>query len=141
MKALSLKQPYAELIVIGQKTIELRSWKTKHRGKFYIHASKYQPSLSELEPFGLNINTLEFGALIGTAEIIGIKDYDVLGESEWQNDIPHHLAGIDYVTSTKGFIIKNAQKFAQPIPCKGQLNFFEVDNKTLQTKITTTDYL
>lgn len=134
MKALSLKQPYAELIVTGQKTIELRSWKTKHRGKFLVHASKYQPSLSELEPFGLKLDQLEFGALIGTAELVSVKDYDVLDQSEWQNDIPHHLAGIDYVTSTKGFILRNAQKFSKPIYYKGQLNFFNIDD-VIQTTL------
>jgi len=39
MKALSLKQPYAELILQGKKKIELRTWNTKFRGEFYIHAS------------------------------------------------------------------------------------------------------
>jgi hypothetical protein len=136
MKALSLRQPYAELIVIGQKTIELRKWNTKHRGKFLVHASKYQPKPSELEPFKLNINNLEFGALIGTAELVSVKDYDKLEENEWQNDIPRHCAGIDYITSTKGFVLKNAIKFPNPIPCKGKLNFFEVDDRIWrQTKL------
>ncbi len=40
MKCLSLKQPYAELLVSGKKTIELRNWNTYFRGKFLIHASK-----------------------------------------------------------------------------------------------------
>ena len=35
-----LKQPYAELIVSGKKTIELRTWNTKFRGEFLIQASK-----------------------------------------------------------------------------------------------------
>lgn len=134
MKALSLRHPYAELLANGQKTIELRSWNTKHRGKFLIHASKYKPSLSELESFGLKLDELEFGALIGSAELTSVKNYDDLDESEWENDIPLHLAGINYVTSTKGFIIKNAKKFSEPIPYKGQLNFFNVTD-TVQTKI------
>jgi len=36
MKALSLKQPFAELILQGKKTIELRKWNTKFRGEFLI---------------------------------------------------------------------------------------------------------
>lgn len=39
-KCLSLKQPYAELLVSGMKTIEVRKWKTKFRGQFLVHASK-----------------------------------------------------------------------------------------------------
>ena len=38
MKCLSLKQPYAELLVSGKKTIELRIWNTKFRGEFLMHA-------------------------------------------------------------------------------------------------------
>ncbi|MDQ6862918.1 MAG: ASCH domain-containing protein [Thermoproteota archaeon] len=37
MKGLSLKQPFAELLVSGRTTVELRKWNTKFRGKFLIH--------------------------------------------------------------------------------------------------------
>lgn len=39
MKTLSLKQPFAELILSGKKKIELRKWNTSFRGEFLIHAS------------------------------------------------------------------------------------------------------
>ena len=42
MKCLSVCQPFAELIVQGKKTIELRKWNTKFRGEFLIHAAKKQ---------------------------------------------------------------------------------------------------
>jgi len=53
MKALSLKQPFAELIVSGKKTIELRNWNTKFRGKFLVHASKV-PDKKAMRDFGFN---------------------------------------------------------------------------------------
>ena len=40
MKALSIKQPWAWLIVNGYKDIENRTWKTNYRGTFLVHASK-----------------------------------------------------------------------------------------------------
>lgn len=40
MKALTLWQPYASLIAIGDKKIETRSWHTKYRGPLAIHAAK-----------------------------------------------------------------------------------------------------
>jgi ASC-1-like (ASCH) protein len=40
LKCLSLKQPYAELLVSGKKTIEVRKWNTKFRGRFLVHVSK-----------------------------------------------------------------------------------------------------
>jgi len=40
MKAISLLQPWATLVVTGVKTIETRSWGTKYRGPILIHASQ-----------------------------------------------------------------------------------------------------
>src|SRR5437016_10859136 len=40
MKALSVRQPWAWLIVNGHKDIENRSWQTKFRGKLLIHAGQ-----------------------------------------------------------------------------------------------------
>ena len=38
MRCLSIRQPWANLIVMGFKDIENRTWKTKHRGPLLIHA-------------------------------------------------------------------------------------------------------
>ena len=40
MKVLSIKEPFASLIMNKKKRIETRSWKTNYRGEIYIHASK-----------------------------------------------------------------------------------------------------
>jgi hypothetical protein len=40
MRSLSIKQPWAALIAAGRKTIEVRTWTTKHRGDMVICASK-----------------------------------------------------------------------------------------------------
>lgn len=39
MRVLSVKQPWAEFIASGQKTIELRTWTTSYRGPLAIAAS------------------------------------------------------------------------------------------------------
>ena len=44
MKALSLTQPWAELVVLGEKQWETRSWRTSHRGRIAIHAAKKFPA-------------------------------------------------------------------------------------------------
>jgi hypothetical protein len=40
MKALTLIQPWATLVALGEKQIETRSWDTKYRGPLAIHAGK-----------------------------------------------------------------------------------------------------
>jgi len=41
MKALSIQQPWAELIARGEKTIEVRDWSVKHRGPLLIVSCKH----------------------------------------------------------------------------------------------------
>ncbi len=40
MKVLSIKEPWASMILSGKKTIETRTWKTDYRGRVLLHASK-----------------------------------------------------------------------------------------------------
>ena len=40
MKVLTIKQPWATLIMQGNKRFEFRSWQTKYRGDLLIHAGK-----------------------------------------------------------------------------------------------------
>ena len=49
--ALSIKQPWASLIVHGLKTIEVRAWPTARRGRILIHAAR----VSDDRPFGWEI--------------------------------------------------------------------------------------
>jgi hypothetical protein len=38
--ALSIKQPWAALVVLGLKTVEVRNWPTARRGRILIHAAR-----------------------------------------------------------------------------------------------------
>ena len=49
MKALSIWQPWASLIVLGYKKIETRSWSTNYRGQIVIHAAKRKPKKVEID--------------------------------------------------------------------------------------------
>ncbi len=48
MMALSIRQPWAWLILFGGKDFENRDWATKYRGRFLVHAAK------GMEPFEYN---------------------------------------------------------------------------------------
>lgn len=45
-KCLSVRQPWASMILSGEKTIEVRTWSTKYRGPLVICASK-SPKISD----------------------------------------------------------------------------------------------
>lgn len=75
--ALGVRQPWAELIVRGIKTIEVRSVGTNVRGPIYLYASK---KLSEIpaaieagDKHGLDLNELPRGVLVGTVEIVACE--------------------------------------------------------------------
>lgn len=63
MKALTVKQPWAQLIVSGIKNIENRSWKTNFRGRTYIHASQKPVPMNGM-PDGFNPTTEQWSDLV-----------------------------------------------------------------------------
>ena len=132
MKALSMKQPVPELILQKKKTIETRTWNTKFRGEFYLHASQSTiPRL--LEEFNLNINKIPQGAIVGKATITEIKTYNTL--EEFNKDKDKHLSSKPIKLPTYGYILENIERLETPIPWKGQLNFFDIELKEKQQKL------
>lgn len=117
MKTLSLKQPFAELVVSGKKTIELRNWNTKFRGKFLIHASKI-PDSKSMKKFGFD--KLPVGVIVGEAELKEVKKYEK--EKEHKKDMNKHLANSSW--GKYGFVLENIKRI-DPIPAKGMLGFWE----------------
>jgi predicted transcriptional regulator len=87
MKCLSLKQPYAELLVSGKKSIELRNWNTSFRGKFLVHASKNID-----KDLGIDYSKVTRGAIIGSAVLYDVKQYR--NKTELELDKNKHLADI-----------------------------------------------
>ncbi|MGM5480189.1 MAG: ASCH domain-containing protein, partial [Nanobdellota archaeon] len=120
MKVLSVKQPFAELIVSGKKSIEIRSWNTTFRGEFLLHVSK-NPVMTAMKRNGFS--DLETGVIIGKVTLVGVKKY--VDESDFKNDRIKHLATSDY--GKYGFILKNPVRFEKLIPVKGKLGFWNFD--------------
>ena len=123
MKCLSVCQPFADLIIQGKKTIELRKWNTKFRGEFLVHAPQ-KIRLDDCRRLKIK-NSLTTGAIIGKAELVSVKKYE--NESELKLDSKKHLALNNKLDNKYGFILQNPKQLKVPIPCKGKLNFFEVE--------------
>ena len=79
MKILSIRQPWAYLITRGSKDIENRSWPTKYRGPFLVHASLNIDKIGCSE-HGLDPDTLQTGGIVGMAEIVDCVQAD---RSKW----------------------------------------------------------
>ena len=130
MKCLSICQPFAELIIQNKKTIELRTWNTKIRGEFLVHAPiKVRKEAYEKLKIKEKLTT---GAIIGKVELWDVKKYESL--KEIQIDKKKHHASIKSQEKRFGFILKNAKPFRVPIPWKGQLGFFNVNLPKMKIK-------
>ncbi len=132
MKAISLLQPWASLVVMGVKTIETRSWGTKHRGPILIHASMGKAGNIFAEEMYFKkyvpaFNKLPFGAIIGKATITNVMRIEHLNMPD---EIINRLtmeekAFGDYSEGRYAWILEDHIKFKNPVPARGTLSIWE----------------
>lgn len=116
MKALSIRQPWASAIINGGKDIENRSWKTKYRGRFLIHASLKSDKNAPKELWDyVPTDTPIMGGIIGSVELVDVVESS---DSKW-------------FQGPRGFVLKNPEPI-DFIPCHGNLNFFTPKIKGLE---------
>ena len=130
MKCLSVSQPFADLIISGKKTIELRNWNTNFRGEFLIH-SPLKIRTDDAKRLKINKKFVT-GAIIGKVQLYDVKKYNTVKEIKL--DQKFHFASKKFQNKTFGFILKDAKPFRIPIPLKGQLGFFEVNVPKIKNK-------
>lgn len=123
MKCLSVSQPYADLIVKGKKTIELRTWNTKFRGEFLVHAP-LTIKKKVCSKMSIDETKLRTGVIVGKAEIYDVKVYNSV--TELKADYKKHFAFEEFLHHRYGFLLKNLKELRVPIPYKGSLGFFNV---------------
>lgn len=127
MKVITIKQPWATLIVEGYKRFEFRSWKTNYRGNILIHAGKGidKEAMERLKKY--LPDEIPIGKIIGKATLTDCvpmsKDFaDML--SKENNDIyTTHSFSRNY-----GFKLENVEKLDNPIEIRGQLGLWNYNN-------------
>ena len=131
MKALSIRQPWASLIVNGYKPLENRSWNTKFRGEFYIHAGKkfdhkgYQWVNDNFPNVDMSLICMNTGGIVGKAMLINVV-HDLEKRLLTETDEPWFFG--EY-----GFILDNAKPLPF-VPYKGRLGFFEIKDNLNERK-------
>ena len=118
MRALSIRQPWAWLVVNGYKNIENRTWSTSFRGRIFVHAGQrmvpgdYPEQREYITQAGIVIPCpLARGAIIGEVTITGCLS---ASDSPWY-------------CGPYGFILEDPVAYDAPVPHRGQLGFFPVD--------------
>jgi len=87
--ALSVRQPYAELILRGTKRIEYRRALTTKRERVYIYASLTPGAGDDFEALNSKPGGLPTGVLVGTVEIVDCQGKP--GDYEWHLARPQRL--------------------------------------------------
>lgn len=105
MKAISVKQPWANMIATGEKTIETRTWSTDFRGEILIVSSK-DPDIPPA------------GCAVAVATLVDCRPMSVLDEpAALCRKYPNAVA----------WVLEDIRRIKTPFPVQGQLKLFEVD--------------
>lgn len=122
MKALSILQPWAWLIVTAQKDIENRSWQTKQRGRIWLHAGK---KYTREDHHGYeHIISHHYGIVLPSFEILKAETGGLVGSVEIVDCVRQHKSAWKDPDSY-GFVLARPEP-SQLIPYRGQLGFFEI---------------
>lgn len=124
MKAITIKEPYASLIINGHKKYEFRTWKTNYRGKILIHAGLTFDEKNRERFKELNLDYSK-GEIIGEAEIIDCKLIDEEFHKELLKE--NYLVYKSCRIGEYAFCLKNVKKYKKGIPYKGKLGLWNYD--------------
>ncbi len=122
MKCISIKQPWAWLIIQGHKDIENRDWYTSYRGPLLVHASKTLADAKAMRwidnmHHGIRLpDHYDIGAIIGEVEITGCVTHS---DSLW-------------FIGPYGFELENPVVYPRPIRYRGQLGLFDVPEEAIK---------
>jgi hypothetical protein len=109
--ALTIKQPWASLIIEGHKDIENRGWRTQYRGLLIIHAGKAVDRDSPKKHGHLlhDPDHLLHGYLLGTVKLVGCV---TTAKSRWAVHGQFH------------WILEDPRPFRSPVPMRGSLRLW-----------------
>lgn len=139
MKTITLIQPWASLIALGEKKIETRSWKTNYRGPLLIHAGmKVEHDLCRQHPFidvllkhGIVFkDQISTGVIIAKCELIDCLKITHEDEVFAQLENDYVVEGNeyyfgDYTPGRFAWLLDNVEILKSPIPAKGKLSLWE----------------
>lgn len=125
MKVLTIKQPWATLIINGYKRFEFRSWRTNYRGELLIHAGKSvdKDAMKRLNKYLKN--EIPLGKIIGKVNITDCVELDEKLKEELlkeNRDIYRNPKIGEY-----GWKIEDVTVFENPIEISGKLGLWNYD--------------
>ena len=133
MRCLTIRQPWATLIALGEKRFETRSWRTTYRGELAIHAGlkidtaacKREPFRSVLAKHGFSADNLPTGAIIATGELKACHENTGPDSGAIWTREQHEYAFGDYMEGRFAWELGSVRPLVHAVPAKGRLGFWE----------------
>ena len=119
--AISIRQPWAELILRGIKTIEIRNWSDLYRGDLYLHTGKMA---DRYKIFEYDMADVFRGGYVGIIELAAILPFTSENWNLWQKK---HLSKGPFKRGYYAWIIRNPRMFESPFPGPGSLKLYKPD--------------
>lgn len=126
MRALTVCQPYAHLIVLEKKPVENREWSTRYRGPLVIHAGKSLAWMAGEKPSP----DMAFGAAVGMADLVDCLHINEIEDGLHDARYPW-IRDHEHTQGTFCLVLENVHRFAIPIPCKGAQGFWNFPETSL----------
>jgi hypothetical protein len=123
MKALSVKQPWACLLVEGVKKIEVRSWSTNYRGNLLICASASPKNCFWHDSVDDVKRLLHAGCMIGVVNLVDVRR---------MSDSDAELSLCDYDPDAYAWAVEPVS-YVRPDKIIGKLNLFDVQDDLINT--------
>mgnify|MGYP001352889065 FL=1 len=130
MKALSFRQPWAELVLRGQKTLDLRTYNSHFRGRFLIHAAQ-EIEREACAAHGLAADALPTGGLVGAVDLVDVTPLD---EAAYEARRAEHLGGRSFRPGLFGWALAAPERLPALVPLDGRRRLFEVDERLVDDR-------
>jgi hypothetical protein len=127
LRALSIRQPWASMIITGSKAIELRTWGTDYRGWLWIHSGK-NVDADAMELLGHDAKEYQTGGLLGIAHLENVRKIET--PQEWQALRSRHRSPSRFHEAVVGWHFSDTIALRKKIPSLGELGLFPLDAKT-----------
>ena len=126
MKVLTIKQPWATLIMQGNKRYEFRSWQTKYRGELLIHAGKgigkeAMKRLAKYIP-----KDMPTGKILGKVTLVDCIKCDDDFKEKCLKENKDVYAKSTFIEKF-AWHLENVEVFDETIEAKGKLSLWEYD--------------
>ncbi len=120
VKALSVRQPWAELVLSGRKQIEVRSWSDPYRGRLWLHTGRNEDAEAGRH-FGLA--GLFTGGFLGAVLLLDIVPFD---SERWEKWRSQHCVPGPPPAKAFAWVLSEPRRLVRPVPAPGRLHLFEV---------------